>query len=75
MSKVYEADIIDDLQGNLEVANSTINEWKDRTQEFKNYVQGLFIDVYSQDEYNKRIDAIFNETFKELKNGQKNNVG
>jgi len=75
MSKVYEADIIDDLQGNLEVANSTINEWKDRTQEFKNYVQGLFIDVYSQDEYNKRIDAIFNETFKELKNGQQNNVG
>jgi hypothetical protein len=70
MSKVYEADVIDDLQGNLEVANSTINEWKDRTQEFKDYVQGLFIDVYSQDEYNKRIDAIFNETFKELKNEQ-----
>jgi hypothetical protein len=68
MSKVYEADVIDDLQGNLEVANSTINEWKDRTHEFKDYVQGLFIDVYSQDEYNKRIDAIFNETFKELKN-------
>jgi hypothetical protein len=27
-------------------------------------VQGLFIDVYTQDEFTRRVDAIFNETFK-----------
>ena len=68
MSKVYVADIIDDLQGNLEVANSTINEWETKTQEFKSYIQGLYIDVYSQDEFTRRVDAIFNEVYKELHN-------
>ena len=68
MSKVYEGRVIDNLQGDLSLAQCTISEWEDKTQEFKNYVQGLFIDVYSQDEYNKRIDAIFKEVFKELNN-------
>ena len=35
-----------------------------KTQKFKEYVQGLFIDVYPQDEFTRRVDAIFNETFK-----------
>jgi len=35
-----------------------------KTQKFKEYVQGLFIDVYTQDEFTRRVDAIFNETFK-----------
>jgi len=35
-----------------------------KTQKFKEYVQGLFINVYTQDEFTRRVDAIFNETFK-----------
>jgi len=35
-----------------------------KTKQFKEYIQGLFIDVYTQDEFNRRVDAIFNETFK-----------
>ena len=31
-----------------------------KTQKFKEYVQGLFIDVYTQDEFTRRVDAIFN---------------
>ena len=64
----YEQLIQQDLRDDLEISQCTISEWEDKTQEFKNYVQGLFIDVYSQDEYNKRIDAIFKEVFKELNN-------
>ena len=37
---------------------------QEKTQKFKEYVQGLFIDVYTQDEFRRRVDAIFNETFK-----------
>ena len=36
----------------------------EKAQKFKKYVQGLSIDCYSQEEFKKRIDAIFNETFK-----------
>ena len=64
----YEQLIQQDLRDDLEISQCTISEWEDKTQGFKNYVQGLFIDVYSQDEYNKRIDAIFKEVFKELNN-------
>ena len=36
-----------------------------KAKKFKEYVQGLFIDLYTQDEFNRRVDAIFNETFRE----------
>ena len=36
----------------------------EKAQKFKEYVQGLSIDFYSQEEFKRRIDAIFNETFK-----------
>jgi len=39
------------------------NEY-DKAQKFKEYVQGLFIGVYSQEGFKRRVDAIFNETFK-----------
>ena len=68
MSKVYEADIIDDLQGNLEVANSTIHEWETKTQEFKDFVKELPIEVYDYKIFQSRVDAIFREVFKELNN-------
>ena len=68
MSKVYEADIIDDLQGNLEVDNSTIHEWETKTQEFKDFVKELPIEVYDYKIFQSRVDAIFREVFKELNN-------
>ena len=41
----------------------TQNEYE-KAQKFKEYVQGLSIDFYSQEEFKRRVDAIFNETFK-----------
>ena len=41
---------------------------QEKTIKFKEYVQGLFIDLYTQDEFNRRVDAIFNETFKRSQN-------
>ena len=37
----------------------------EKAQKFKEYVQGIFIENNSQDEFKRRVDAIFNETFKE----------
>jgi|TARA_B110000240_G_scaffold104134_1_gene117689 hypothetical protein len=36
----------------------------DKAQKFKEYVQGIFIENNSQEEFKRRVDAIFNETFK-----------
>ena len=41
---------------------------QEKTRKFKEYVQGLLIDLYTQDEFNRRVDAIFNETFKRSQN-------
>jgi|TARA_B110000967_G_scaffold110297_1_gene112872 hypothetical protein len=35
-----------------------------KAQKFKEYVQGIFIENNSQEEFKRRVDAIFNETFK-----------
>ena len=51
---------IKELEPRLE---DTQDEYE-KAQKFKEYVQEIFIDVYSQDEFKKRVDAIFNETFK-----------
>ena len=36
----------------------------EKAQKFKEYVQGIFIENNSQEEFKRRVDAIFNETFK-----------
>ena len=36
----------------------------EKAQKFKKYVQGIFIENNSQEEFTRRVDAIFNETFK-----------
>tara|TARA_R110002020_G_scaffold122834_1_gene278743 strand:+ start:289 stop:516 length:228 start_codon:yes stop_codon:yes gene_type:complete len=72
MSKVYEADIIDDLRGDLSVAQCIVSEYEDRTQEFKKAVQGIYIDVFNQDEFARRVDVQFREIFKDLIEEQKN---
>ena len=45
------------------ILEDTQDEYE-KAQKFKEYVQGLSIDFYSQEEFKRRVDAIFNETFK-----------
>ena len=54
---------ISELEPNLKDTQDELIKHLEKTQKFKEYVQGLFIDVYTQDEFRRRVDAIFNETF------------
>jgi hypothetical protein len=54
---------ISELEPNLKDTQDELIKHQEKTQKFKEYVQGLFIDVYTQDEFKRRVDAIFNETF------------
>jgi len=54
---------ISELEPNLKDTQDELIKHQEKTQKFKEYVQGLFIDVYTQDEFRRRVDAIFNETF------------
>ena len=38
---------------------------QEKAKKFKEYIQGLFINLYTQDEFNRRVDAKFNETFRD----------
>ena len=55
---------ISQIEPNLTDTHVELIEHQEKTQKFKEYVQGLFIDIYSQEEFNRRVDAIFNEVFK-----------
>ncbi|WP_370003776.1 hypothetical protein [Winogradskyella sp.] len=72
MGRYYESDIIDDLKGDLSVAQCIVSEYEDRTQEFKKAVQGIYIDVFNQDEFARRVEVQFREIFKDLIEEQKN---
>jgi hypothetical protein len=54
---------ISELEPKLKDTQDELIKHQEKTQKFKEYVQGLFIDVYTQDEFKRRVDAIFNETF------------
>ena len=58
---------ISELEPNLKDTQNELIKHLEKTQKFKEYVQGLFIDVYTQDEFKRRVDAIFNETFTQNK--------
>ena len=58
---------ISELEPNLKDTQDELIKHQEKTQKFKEYVQGLFIDVYTQDEFQRRVDAIFNETFTQKK--------
>jgi len=58
---------ISELEPNLKDTQDELIKHQEKTQKFKEYVQGLFIDVYTQDEFKRRVDAIFNETFTQNK--------
>ena len=48
----------------LEPKLESMQEEYEKAQKFKEYVQGIFIENNSQEEFKRRVDAIFNETFK-----------
>ena len=58
---------ISELEPNLKDTQNELIKHLEKTQKFKEYVQGLFIDVYTQDEFKRRVDVIFNETFTQNK--------
>jgi hypothetical protein len=58
---------ISELEPNLKDTQDELIKHQEKTQKFKEYVQGLFIDIYTQDEFKRRVDAIFNETFTQNK--------
>ena len=59
---------ISELDPNIKGTQEELIRQQEKTRKFKEYVQGLFIDLYTQDEFNRRVDAIFNETFKRNQN-------
>ena len=61
---------ISQLDPNIKGTQEELKRHQEKTRKFKEYVQGLFIDLYTQDEFNRRVDAIFNETFKRNQNDE-----
>ena len=61
---------ISQIEANLTDVHVELIEHQEKTQKFKEYVQGLFIDIYSQEEFNRRVDVIFHEVFKRDNNGK-----
>ena len=53
------------IETNLTDTRVELLEHQEKTQEFKNNVQEIFIDVFNQDEFAQRVDAIFSEIFQE----------
>ncbi len=51
----------------LEPQLENMQEEYEKAQKFKEYVQGIFIENNSQEEFKRRVDAIFNETFKDTR--------
>tara|TARA_B110000027_G_scaffold5029_1_gene4675 strand:- start:697 stop:870 length:174 start_codon:yes stop_codon:yes gene_type:complete len=51
----------------LEPQVENMQEEYEKAQKFKEYVQGIFIENNSQEEFKRRVDAIFNETFKDVR--------
>ena len=58
---------ISELEPNLKDTQDELIKHQEKTQKFKEYVQGLFIDIYTQDKFKRRVDVIFNETFSQNK--------
>ena len=55
---------ISQIETNLTDAQVELIEHQVKTKKFKNNVQEIFIDVFNQDEFSQKVDAIFNEIFK-----------
>ena len=69
-SNFYQEEVmeISELDPKIKDTQEELIKHQEKTRKFKEYVQGVFIDLYTQDEFNRRVDAIFNETFKKNQN-------
>ena len=61
---------ISELDPNIKDTHKELIKQQEKAEKFKEYVQGLFIDLYTQEEFNRRVDAIFNETFRTNRNDE-----
>ena len=61
---------ISELDPNIKDNHKELIKQQEKAEKFKEYVQGLFIDLYTQEEFNRRVDAIFNETFRRNRNDE-----
>ena len=61
---------LSELDPNIKDTHKELIKQQEKAQKFKEYVQGLFIDLYTQEEFNRRVDAIFNETFRRNRNDE-----
>ncbi|MGB1412920.1 MAG: hypothetical protein ACPG69_06990 [Candidatus Pseudothioglobus sp.] len=61
---------ISELDPNIKDTHKELIKQQEKAEKFKEYVQGLFIDLYTQEEFNRRVDAIFNETFRRNRNDE-----
>ena len=61
---------ISELDPNIKDTHKELIKQQEKAEKFKEYVQGLFIDLYTQEEFNRRVDAIFNEMFRRNRNDE-----
>ena len=61
---------ISELDPNIKDTHKELIKQQEKAEKFTEYVQGLFIDLYTQEEFNRRVDAIFNETFRRNRNDE-----
>ncbi len=61
---------ISELDPNIKDTHKELIKQQEKAEKFKEYVQGMFIDLYTQEEFNRRVDAIFNETFRRNRNDE-----
>ncbi len=54
---------IKELEPHLKDAQDELIEHQVKTEQFKNNVQEIFIDVFNQDEFAQKVDSIFKEIF------------
>ena len=58
-SNFYQEEVmeISELDPKIKDTQEELIKHQEKTRKFKEYVQGLFIDLYTQDEFNRRVDA------------------
>ena len=61
---------ISELDPNIKDTHKELIKQQEKAEKFKEYDQGLFIDLYTLEEFNRRVDAIFNETFRRNRNDE-----
>jgi len=66
MNNITDNKNISSLDSDIEHIQEMIVYQESKAYEFKKYVSGLYIDVFDQKQFVKRVDAIFKEVFKNM---------